>query len=143
MAENVAHLFILCGDVITSKMLISKAINGRTVELSTITTSFCVVKMSLFLLYIEFLFWSHFLRSFKGYLIIFTFWYNHVHTIIKRIWLKTITNHLHDWTKFGDVPEVKCFKLFIYALYWLLVIMSCFTYRYFSTQSFTSLIHRI
>lgn len=43
MAENVAHLFILCGDVITSKMLISKAINGRTVELSTITTSFCVV----------------------------------------------------------------------------------------------------
>lgn len=46
MAENVAHLFILCGDVITSKMLISKAINGRTVELSTITTSFCVVKIS-------------------------------------------------------------------------------------------------
>lgn len=43
LAENVAHLLILCGDVITSKMLISKAINGRIVELSSITTSFCLV----------------------------------------------------------------------------------------------------
>ena len=43
LAENVAHLLILCGDVITSKMLISKAINGRMVELSSVTTSFCVV----------------------------------------------------------------------------------------------------
>ncbi|XP_076116337.1 F-box only protein 47-like isoform X1 [Mytilus galloprovincialis] len=43
LAENVAHLLILCGDVITSKMLISKAINGRIMELSSITTSFCVV----------------------------------------------------------------------------------------------------
>ncbi|XP_062599947.1 F-box only protein 47-like [Saccostrea cucullata] len=43
LAENVAHMLILCGDVITSKMLMSKAINGRTIELSSITTSFCVV----------------------------------------------------------------------------------------------------
>lgn len=118
MAENVAHLFILCGDVITSKMLISKAINGRTVELSTITTSFCVVKISWFLLYKKCLFWSHFLRSF---IIIFTFWYNHVYTIIKRIWLKKlIINHLHiidnDWIKFWDVcMQINAYRLFIYT----------------------------
>ncbi|WAQ93944.1 FBX47-like protein, partial [Mya arenaria] len=29
LAENMAHLLILCGDVITSKLLISKAINGQ------------------------------------------------------------------------------------------------------------------
>ncbi|XP_053383870.1 F-box only protein 47-like [Mercenaria mercenaria] len=54
LAENVAHLLILCGDVITSKMLISKAINGRTLELSSLTTSFCVVcvKNSLSLNYV-------------------------------------------------------------------------------------------
>ena len=44
LAENVAHLLILCGDVITTKMLVSKAINGRIIELSGITTSFCVVR---------------------------------------------------------------------------------------------------
>ncbi|KAL3841950.1 hypothetical protein ACJMK2_020027 [Sinanodonta woodiana] len=43
LAENVAHLLILCGDSVTSKMLISKAINGRMIELASITTSFCVV----------------------------------------------------------------------------------------------------
>lgn len=43
LAENVAHLLILCGDIITSKLLISKAINGRIMELSSLTTSFCVV----------------------------------------------------------------------------------------------------
>ncbi|KAK3101486.1 hypothetical protein FSP39_003958 [Pinctada imbricata] len=43
LAENVAHLLILCGDTITTKMLASKAINGRIIELSGITTSFCVV----------------------------------------------------------------------------------------------------
>ncbi|XP_052812909.1 F-box only protein 47-like [Mya arenaria] len=43
LAENMAHLLILCGDVITSKLLISKAINGRMLELSSLTTSFCVV----------------------------------------------------------------------------------------------------
>ena len=47
LAENVAHLLILCGDIITSKMLISKAINGRMVELSSVTTSFCVVRRTL------------------------------------------------------------------------------------------------
>lgn len=46
LAENMAHLLILCGDVITSKMLISKAINGRMLELSSLTTSFCVVSTS-------------------------------------------------------------------------------------------------
>lgn len=45
LAENMAHLLILCGDVITSKMLISKAINGRMLELSSLTTSFCVVSI--------------------------------------------------------------------------------------------------
>ena len=45
LAENVAHLLILCGDIITSKMLISKAINGRMIELSSVTTSFCVVRL--------------------------------------------------------------------------------------------------
>lgn len=43
LAENVAHLLLSCGDVITSKLLTSKAINGRIMELSSITTSFCVV----------------------------------------------------------------------------------------------------
>jgi len=45
LAENMAHLLILCGDGITSKMLISKAINGRMLELSSLTTSFCVVSI--------------------------------------------------------------------------------------------------
>ena len=58
LAENIAHLLILCGDVITSKMLISKAINGRMIELSSVTTSFCVVisyydRQSLFLLFMH------------------------------------------------------------------------------------------
>lgn len=122
MAENVAHLFILCGDVITSKMLISKAINGRTVELSTITTSFCVVIISWFLVYKKCLFWSHFLRSF---IIIFTFWYNHVFTIIKRIQLKKlIINHLHiidnDWSKFWDVHMYA--NLCLQALYLCIIL---------------------
>ncbi|KAL5007135.1 hypothetical protein ScPMuIL_015941 [Solemya velum] len=43
LAENVAHLLILCGDSITTKLLVSKAINGRMVELASITTSFCLV----------------------------------------------------------------------------------------------------
>ncbi|KAH3887320.1 F-box only protein 47-like isoform X2 [Dreissena polymorpha] len=43
LAENMAHLLILCGDVITSKLLISKAINGRMMELSSLITSFCLV----------------------------------------------------------------------------------------------------
>ena len=46
LAENVAHLLLSCGDVITSKLLTSKAINGRIMELSSITTSFCVVIIS-------------------------------------------------------------------------------------------------
>lgn len=43
LAENIAHLLILCGDNITSRLLVSKAINGRIRELASITTSFCVV----------------------------------------------------------------------------------------------------
>ncbi|XP_071099492.1 F-box only protein 47-like [Haliotis cracherodii] len=43
LAENVAHLLLMCGDQITSKLLISKAINGRIIELCSITTSFCLV----------------------------------------------------------------------------------------------------
>ncbi|ESO91551.1 hypothetical protein LOTGIDRAFT_76158, partial [Lottia gigantea] len=43
LAENVANLLLLCGDKITAKLLISKAINGRIIELCSITTSFCLV----------------------------------------------------------------------------------------------------
>ncbi|XP_041367596.1 F-box only protein 47-like [Gigantopelta aegis] len=43
LAENVSHLLLMCGDSITSKLMTSKAINGRTVELCSITTSFCLV----------------------------------------------------------------------------------------------------
>ncbi|KAK6190294.1 hypothetical protein SNE40_002199 [Patella caerulea] len=43
LAENVANLLLLCGDKITSKLLISKAINGRIIELCSVTTSFCLV----------------------------------------------------------------------------------------------------
>nr|KAG5695438.1 hypothetical protein BaRGS_033563 [Batillaria attramentaria] len=43
LAENVASLLLACGDKLTSKMLVSKAINGRVIELSSIITSFCLV----------------------------------------------------------------------------------------------------
>lgn len=45
IGENKASLLISCGEQLTSKMLISKAINGRVTELSSIITSFCVVRL--------------------------------------------------------------------------------------------------
>ncbi|XP_025085040.1 F-box only protein 47-like isoform X2 [Pomacea canaliculata] len=45
VAENVAALLLACGDALTSKMLVSKAINGRVLELSSIITSFCLVSV--------------------------------------------------------------------------------------------------
>ena len=41
--ENKATLLLLCGEPIATKMLISKAINGRTAELTSLITYFCVV----------------------------------------------------------------------------------------------------
>ncbi|GAB1608473.1 F-box only protein 47 isoform X1, partial [Argonauta hians] len=43
LSENIANLMLLCGDGIASKMLISKAINGRIPELSELMSSFCTV----------------------------------------------------------------------------------------------------
>jgi len=43
MAENVGALLYLCGDDITVKVLMSKAINGRVLELAGIIVSLCVV----------------------------------------------------------------------------------------------------
>ena len=43
LSENVASLLFLCGDRITLKVLISKAINGRITELANIITSLCLV----------------------------------------------------------------------------------------------------
>jgi len=43
MPENVGALLYLCGDDITSKVLMSKAINGRVLELAGIIVSLCVV----------------------------------------------------------------------------------------------------
>ncbi|XP_076472156.1 F-box only protein 47-like [Babylonia areolata] len=45
VGENKASLLISCGEQLTSKMLISKAINGRVAELSSIITAFCVVSV--------------------------------------------------------------------------------------------------
>ncbi|KAK7098949.1 hypothetical protein V1264_003159 [Littorina saxatilis] len=45
IGENKASLLIACGEQLTSKMLISKAINGRITELSSIITSFCIVSV--------------------------------------------------------------------------------------------------
>ncbi|XP_052825751.1 F-box only protein 47 isoform X3 [Octopus bimaculoides] len=41
LSENIANLMLLCGDGIASRMLISKAINGRIPELSELMSSFC------------------------------------------------------------------------------------------------------
>jgi len=43
MPENVGALLYLCGDDITVKVLMSKAINGRVLELAGIVVSLCVV----------------------------------------------------------------------------------------------------
>jgi len=43
MPENVGALLYLCGDDITVKVLMSKAINGRVLELAGIIVSLCVV----------------------------------------------------------------------------------------------------
>lgn len=43
MPENVGALLYLCGDDITVKVLMSKAINGRVVEVAGIIVSLCVV----------------------------------------------------------------------------------------------------
>ncbi|XP_064600799.1 F-box only protein 47-like [Liolophura sinensis] len=43
LPENYANLMLLCGDTITTKTLISKAINGRVLELSSIIASLCGV----------------------------------------------------------------------------------------------------
>jgi len=43
MPENVGALLYLCGDEITVKVLLSKAINGRVQELAGIIVSLCVV----------------------------------------------------------------------------------------------------
>ena len=43
MAENVAALLYLSGDEITAKVLMSKAINGRVLELAGVVVSLCVV----------------------------------------------------------------------------------------------------
>ncbi|XP_036360960.1 F-box only protein 47-like [Octopus sinensis] len=43
LSENIANLMLLCGDGIASRMLISKAINGRIPELSELMSSFCTV----------------------------------------------------------------------------------------------------
>jgi len=43
MPENVGALLYLCGDEITVKVLVSKAINGRVLELAGIVVSLCVV----------------------------------------------------------------------------------------------------
>ena len=43
MAENVGALLYLCGEDITVKVLMSKAINGRVLELAGIIVSLCVV----------------------------------------------------------------------------------------------------
>jgi len=43
MPENVGALLYLCGDEITVKVLMSKAINGRVLELAGVVVSLCVV----------------------------------------------------------------------------------------------------
>lgn len=43
MTENVAGLLLACGECIATKMLVSKAINGRYVELASIIASLCLV----------------------------------------------------------------------------------------------------
>ena len=43
MPENVGALLYLCGDDITVKVLMSKAINGRVLELAGVIVSLCVV----------------------------------------------------------------------------------------------------
>ena len=43
MPDNVAALLYLCGDDITIKVLMSKAINGRVLELAGLVVSLCVV----------------------------------------------------------------------------------------------------
>ncbi|XP_059155498.1 F-box only protein 47-like isoform X2 [Physella acuta] len=43
LVENIAGLLLACGECIATKMLASKAINGRYVELASIITSLCLV----------------------------------------------------------------------------------------------------
>ena len=43
LPENVGALLFLCGDDITVKVLMSKAINGRVLELAAVIVSLCVV----------------------------------------------------------------------------------------------------
>ena len=43
MSENIGALLYLCGDDIAVKVLMSKAINGRVLELACIVVSLCVV----------------------------------------------------------------------------------------------------
>lgn len=43
MSENVGALLYLCGDDICVKVLLSKAINGRVLELAGVIVSLCVV----------------------------------------------------------------------------------------------------
>ncbi|CAG5122013.1 unnamed protein product, partial [Candidula unifasciata] len=43
LIENVAGLLLACGECIATKMLVSKAINGRFLELASIIASLCLV----------------------------------------------------------------------------------------------------
>ncbi|ELU05123.1 hypothetical protein CAPTEDRAFT_214625 [Capitella teleta] len=43
LSENMAHLLFLCGDRITTKVLCSKAINGRVNELCDMVPSLCLI----------------------------------------------------------------------------------------------------